>query len=232
MFGKNVIVRLLSKEERTAKFDHSAAMDEIQRPTQLGLKAFGFRWQRRIFNRTLPDGLVHIVAFQMGAAPLSGYEISQLRPNLYGKFTIELGVVIPRLVELQWAPKPPPRFLSHGHAQMRLRLGHLTDGGDTWWSLQPTPNTIGDETWGRVHTKALPFLDAFTSHGAIADFFAQHHKLPGTTVAGAALAAAMAGFVSGKTESARKAIAAARSFGGDKPAFLERLAQIEQLLPQ
>lgn len=231
MLGKNFIVRLLSREERTAKFDHGAAMDEIQQPTQAGLKALGFRRQRRIFNRTMPDGLVQVVAFQMGAAPIGGYEISHLRPNLYGKFTIEVGVVLPKLLELQWAPTPLPRFLSHGHAHLRLRLGQLTDGRDTWWPLQPPPNTIGEETWTRVRTKALPFLDAFASHEAIAHFFAEHRKLPGTTEAGAGLTAAAAGLVSGKVEVARQALAVARLAGSDKSAFLARVAQIEQMLP-
>jgi hypothetical protein len=232
MLGKKFFVRLLSREERTAKFDHGAAMDEIQQPTQAGLKALGFRRQRRIFNRVMPDGLVHVVAFQMGAAPLGGHEISELRPNLYGKFTVELGIVLPRLVELQWAPKPPPRFLSHGHAQLRLRLGALTDGRDTWWTLQPPPNTIGVETWERIRTKGLPFLDRFASHEAIAQFFSEHGKLPGTTDAGAGLTAAAAGLFSGKIEIARNAIATARLFGGDKPVFLARVDQLEQMLPK
>ena len=62
------------------------------------MKANGFRKRRHSFNRGARDGIVHHLSFQMGAFdPPGTVEIPGLRPNLYGKFTVNLGVFVPAM---------------------------------------------------------------------------------------------------------------------------------------
>ena len=83
------------------------------------LKEREFRVRARAFNRTTIDGLTQVVQFQMGSfQPPGTQEIPGLRPNLYGRFTVNLGVYVPesqatgqdRIWPGDNTPAPRPRF--------------------------------------------------------------------------------------------------------------------------
>ena len=82
------------------------ALDEIQRAMTAFLKPLGFRKSGRTYNRTVEDGLVHVVGFQMGEYPIGGYIIPGLRKNFYGRFTVNLGVVLPAVIDVESRAKP------------------------------------------------------------------------------------------------------------------------------
>src|SRR5436305_15271345 len=96
------------------------------------LRASGFRKQRNVFNRESESGLVQVIGFQMGQhMPPGTPEVPGLRPNLYGAFTINLGLYFSEVAEPLGRPKP--KFVRDLHCHVRQRLGLLlSDPADTW----------------------------------------------------------------------------------------------------
>jgi hypothetical protein len=91
------------------------AMNGLVAAIHPGLKDLRYRKRRNTFNRVMhPDGLIHVINFQMGPFdPPGTAEIPGLRPSLYGRFTINLGVWLPRL------RSGSPGHLSPGPPQIR-----------------------------------------------------------------------------------------------------------------
>ncbi len=73
-------------------------MKDVVRVLVPMLRAAGFRKRRHSFNRTTTGSLTHVVDFQMGSfLPPSAHEVPPIRFNMYGKFTVNLGVFVPSL---------------------------------------------------------------------------------------------------------------------------------------
>ena len=117
------------------------------------LRRLNYRKSNRLFNRLQPDGIVHVVNFQMG----------QNRSILWGKFTVEIGVFIPEVYKAL-SEKPMPKFISSPHCIERERLGVLgKDGRDTWWDLADNVISIGNEVLKLLLENGEPYLLRFGS---------------------------------------------------------------------
>jgi hypothetical protein len=80
------------------KSELARAMDDIQKPLGLELKARRFNVRGRTFNKQLSDGLTQVINIQMGSFDPPGTTYHPgLRENLYGKFTVNLGVYVPEV---------------------------------------------------------------------------------------------------------------------------------------
>jgi Domain of unknown function (DUF4304) len=88
------------------KSGYVTSLDEIQRAMTAFLKPLGFRKSGRAYNRAVQDGLVHVVGFQMGEYPIGQYAIPGTRESFYGRFTVNLGIMLPavRDMEQRYAP--------------------------------------------------------------------------------------------------------------------------------
>jgi hypothetical protein len=84
------------------------AMKDLIAAVQPTLKEWHYRKRGNTFNRSIePDGIIHVVSFQMGAFnPPGTAEIPGLRPDLYGRFTINLGVWLPGIAETGYDQPP------------------------------------------------------------------------------------------------------------------------------
>ena len=81
----------------------SKAMDEILSALSPCFKERGFRAQRRTFNRVTSDDLTHVVQFQMGRFDPPGTNfIAGMRENMYGKFSVNVGVYVPEVFKLMF----------------------------------------------------------------------------------------------------------------------------------
>lgn len=113
-------------------------LDAIVRSVSPQLKAAGFREKGRAFNRSVEDGLVHVIGFQMGQFPvgnLDTYVVPGLRENLYGKYAVNLGVHIREVYELT-SRTSVPAFCQDYHCEIRARLGTFANpSSDKWWPL-------------------------------------------------------------------------------------------------
>jgi hypothetical protein len=229
---KKFVVRLLSRSELTPQRDYAAGLDEIQRPVSANLKELGFRRQRRTYNRTTADGLVHVINFQAGPYPLGGYEIKGLRENLWGKFTVNVGVVLPTLTEAELGPAGAGKFHREGEASIRTRLGTLVEGRDVWWPIEPPFARVAAQIKSLLERTALPWLDRFPDHRAIVDRVERGDVLPGLLPGRRELVAAVAAHHTGDLVRAKTYFRRARNATGNqgnassRDAWLEHVAKI------
>jgi hypothetical protein len=128
------------------------------------MKARAFRKRRHSFNRAASDGIVHVLSFQMGAFdPPGTVEIPGLRPNLYGKFTVNLGVYAPAM---QRSGASPSGWVNEYNCQLRMRLGQLLpEHFDVWWNLGHID--AAEDVARAIDEHGLPWLDRLGSYAAI-----------------------------------------------------------------
>lgn len=141
---------------------YAQAMEQVVRDVAPTLGAAGFRKRRHTFNRRAEAGIVHVVNFQMGPyEPPGTEEIPPFRLNLYGKFTVNLGVFVPEMViERGRAPKG---WVNEYNCQLRKRLGELrSTPADVWWSLDD-PTAAGSDMTPDLNERGLTWLDRFAT---------------------------------------------------------------------
>lgn len=148
------------------------------------LKRVGFRRRRHAFNRTSEPGLVQVVSFQMGAhnPPGTGSEANQtarerlgLPGDLYGRFTLNLGVYVNEMAIEDWEKRHG--WINEYDCQLRTRIGNLLEPpADTWWSLDdpPAAHRVVDDA---LRTAGLPWLDRVASRDAILAAYEKEGRL-------------------------------------------------------
>jgi hypothetical protein len=130
------------------------------------LRKHGFKKQRNAFNRETEPGLVQVIGFQMGRhMPPGTPEISGTRDDLYGAFTINVGLWFDEVVE---RAKPKAKFVREPDCHLRQRIGSLlTDPADTWWKLDIADDGLVTLANELISEYALPFLDQLDSREAV-----------------------------------------------------------------
>jgi hypothetical protein len=134
------------------------------------LKDAGFRKRRHGFNRRTEDGLIHVIHFQMGPFdPPGTTEIPPFRSNLYGRFTINLGVFCHDM-PTSGPPGKKYQWINEYSCHLRKRIGALLPSGDIWWPLD-------DESFAAQASQAtlinhgLPWLDRYATRDGILEAF-------------------------------------------------------------
>jgi hypothetical protein len=170
-----------------AKSKYALALDKVQGQLQLFFHQHGFRKRGRSYNRDCSDGIVQVINFQMGQYPIGSDEIPGLRENLYGMFTVNLGVYLPVVAEIETGGKPKKFYLAYD-CHIRQRLGSLsTPGKDVWWDLNAAPQTIMASLSEMLPVLGLPFLEKFTSYQNCLDYYQASESLPGVLPARSAM---------------------------------------------
>lgn len=159
------------------KSDLAIAMDAVQAGLQPLLKASGFRVRGRTFNRLTPDGLTQVLNLQMGSFdPPGTTSIPGLRVNLYGKFTVNLGVHVPEVSMFAGTGKPAT-FVQAYDCFVRARLGLVgPERKDLWWEVRQAG--LMPELTGRVEGDAFPFLARFECRDSILNEWLRLSKNP------------------------------------------------------
>jgi hypothetical protein len=147
-----------------------ARLNEIQSRIGTDLKPLGFTEKGRTFRRETEFGILQIIALQAGQFELGRPlppQARHLRPNLYGKFTVNLGVFVADIHDATNQPISSGRVINDAHCAIRTRLGPLSEGSDIWWSiLEADEREIEDIIALIVHV-GLPFLDRFRTRDLI-----------------------------------------------------------------
>ena len=145
------------------KSGFAKAVDGIQRAIRPLLKDRGFRVRGRTFNRGTEDSLTQVVNVQMGPSDPPGTSyIPGLRENLYGLFTINLGVYVPEVARYHGGGEASS-WVQEYHCCVRSRLGEACGAADDlWWPARCEENVIGD-VWRRLEEDGIPFLDRFST---------------------------------------------------------------------
>lgn len=132
------------------------------------LRTAGFRKRRHVFNRTAEAGLVHVLGFQMGAFdPPGTVPVPPWRRNLYGRYTINLGVYLDEVARALTG-RPREGFVPEYECEIRVRIGQLTrPAEDLWLDLDRDPEALASEATVLIEDLALPFLDGLADRESI-----------------------------------------------------------------
>lgn len=135
---------LLKKNKNTliappeVKNNYKAALDEIQSKIFIELKDKGFKKKGRTFNRKVDENIIQVINFQSGKYELKPNKSPAffIERNLYGKFTINIGVVVLPLRKLETKHDDEPKsFYQEYECLVRTRLPMLVSGEDDWWNI-------------------------------------------------------------------------------------------------
>ena len=163
------------------KSEYVQAMEAVVASTAPVMKKAAFRKRRHAFNRSRENGVVAVLNFQMGSSePPGSYEIPGLKDNLYGKFTVNLGIAFEEMwkVDMSSASKPFPPFVNEYECHLRLRLGELaTKSEDAWWPLKGDVDRVGREVAGLIESLAVPWLERFDTRRALLTAWERHERI-------------------------------------------------------
>ena len=150
-----------------AQSEATQVMDEVQAGIRPFLRELGWRARARAFNRTTSDGLTHVIEFQMGRFDPSGTHDVGFRRNLYGKFTVNVGVYVPEVDEYTTSGGGKRSFVHEYDCCIRRRIGNLGAGQqDVWWNLE-APHEQAAEVFRRIEKDAFPFFAQLETRDAI-----------------------------------------------------------------
>ena len=143
------------------------AVDDIQASIRPLLKDLGYKVRGRTFNRLTNDGLTQVINIQMGPSDPPGTTyIPGLRENLYGLFTVNLGVYVPEVAALRGGGAARS-WVQEYHCCIRNRLGHASGSTqDIWWHGRVVPAVMNDLE-SRLVNFGVPFLDRFSTRDLI-----------------------------------------------------------------
>jgi hypothetical protein len=148
-----------------AKSELARTMDELQSQLHPLLKQCGFRKHGRTYNRTTADGITHVIGFQMGSFDPPGITyFPGLRENLYGRFTVNLGVYVPEVARdlMRFEVKS----VAHDcDCYIRTRLGR-SPRDEIWWNVCLDRRVITELT-ERFQHEAFPLFQRFESRDHI-----------------------------------------------------------------
>jgi hypothetical protein len=121
------------------------------------LKAAGFRKRRHSFNRSVADGMTHVIGFQAGRSDPPGHDGHPVLASFHGLFTVNLSVHVPGMRHDQLRSSWVNEYDGH----LRARLGALADpdGRDVWWDTRH-PDAAADVT-DVIRDVGLPWLARF-----------------------------------------------------------------------
>jgi Domain of unknown function (DUF4304) len=147
----------------------AVSLDTLQTHLNPLLRQAGFRKHGRTYNRTTIDGLTHVLGFQMGSFdPPGTMHIPGLRENLYGRFTVNLGVYVPEVARNHGAGEA--KSVVHDYkCSIRTRLGR-TENKELWWKIS-TSEPLLSEFQERLQNEALPFFQRFENRDQILSEF-------------------------------------------------------------
>lgn len=193
------------------KSEFAKHLDAIQAGVAAFLEPLGFHKKGRTHNRTTTGGLVNVVNFQMGEYPIGEhYVIPGIRESFYGKFAVNLGVLLPCVREAEWQ-KPAPDFVQEYYCTIRSRLSSLAFGTDRWFDLMPDTSTLATTLVQLFDRFGLPFFEQFPDYPAVLAYFEKHGDFPLQNSGRAALEAAIVAHHLGDVETAQRLFTQAHS---------------------
>ncbi len=151
----------------TNKIDFKKTLDEIQKLVHSELKADGFKKKGRTHNKTLENGIIQVVNFQMAKYEFdSTVEIPGIRTNLYGNFAVNIGVFVPELYESTFNRKPKA-FIQEYDCEIRVRLSDRVKGEEIWFSLSSDYEKIAEFIIQALKSDVKKWFNRFSNRNKI-----------------------------------------------------------------
>ena len=158
------------------KSELAKKLDVVQSAVYKDLKSIGFRKRGRNLNRVLESGFTHVINFQMAQYQFDHVEdVPPIRVNLYGKFTLNLGVFVPEAY-MAISNREIPKYVHHSECEINTRVGSLMPDEETWISLESGTTEMISQTTSQIHSYALPYLSRFETRQNILHEWENHGK--------------------------------------------------------
>jgi hypothetical protein len=155
------------KQNMLKKEELKTNLDNIQKEIFQFLKPLGFKKKGRTFNRQTEDGIYQVINIQSGRYEFGDkFVIPGLRENFYGKFTINLGVMVKEIYEIESHNKPKEIYQDY-NCQIRERLPHLTIKQDHWWGISDDNKKTAKEVIDGLNSHGLDWLSNFENRDKI-----------------------------------------------------------------
>lgn len=159
------------------KLEYKKYLDEIQNSIHRELlKLNGYKKSGRTFNKQAEDGLVQVINFQSGQYPIGNYIIPGFRESFYGLFTVNLGIYIPEIVELEERLKPSKNVIQEYDCHIRTRLSNLISNEDYWWKISEDSKGLCSIIIEQLQKHAFVFFDELSSREKIMNNLALYIK--------------------------------------------------------
>ncbi len=147
--------------------DFKLQLDNIQKEIFHFLKPLGFKKKGRTFNRQTEEGIYQVINIQSGRYEFGDkYVVPGLRENYYGKFTVNLGVMVKEIYELEVHHKPKEIYQDYD-CQIRTRLTHLTSKNDYWWPISNDNQNTFKQIIEGLNSHGIEWLDTFENRKKI-----------------------------------------------------------------
>jgi len=199
-------------------------LDRVQAGVHAFLKPLGFRKKGRTHNRRTDGGLSHVVNFQMGAYPIgSSYVIPGFRDSYYGSFTVNLGVLLPIVGQLE-RQRAPKDFVQEYDCSIRARIGTLASGEDKWFEITSEAGDLAATVVGLLDRFGLEFFEQFKTYRDVLSYYETHGKLPFQTDGRASLEAALIAHHIGDEALARSLFA--KAYAWNHLGFQQHVAEL------
>ena len=190
------------------------------------LKPLGFLKKGRTHNRGTVEGLIHVVNFQMGAYPIGDhYVVPGVRESLYGKFAVNLGVLLPCVFEAEWK-HPVSDFVQECQCTIRQRLGVLAFGEDQWFEIASDPSLTATSVVDLLERFGPRFFAQFQTYADVLVYYNEHGALPFQTAPRATLEAALIAHHVGNDALARSLFA--KAYATDHEVFRHYVAELAE----
>lgn len=149
------------------KSENVEYLNQIQKEVHQYLKPLGFKKRGRTFNRQTENGVWQVINFQSGQFPVGeNYVIPGIRESFYGKFTVNMGVIVKELYDIQTKGKEKV-FYQEYDCQIRTRLSNLVFENDFWWNITKENRQVSNEIIDGLNNKGLSWLDMYETREKI-----------------------------------------------------------------
>jgi uncharacterized protein DUF4304 len=202
--------------------DLAHTFDKLQARLDPMLRQFGFRKHGRTYNRPTPEDLTQVIGFQMGRFdPPGTMHIPGLRENLYGKFTVNLGIYVPEVARNHGGGEAKS-VVQDSNCCIRTRLGRKADK-ELWWKISDSEGLVA-EISERLQNEAFPLFRRFETRNQILDEFRTSERTE--LMAVPRIVCAILLVHRGEREEARRLLQARDHTGNPRhPAYVIDLAQ-------
>jgi hypothetical protein len=199
-------------------------LDVIQTAVHSFLKPLGFHKKGRTHNRHTEGGLVHVVNFQMGYYPPGQSSVDpDLQWSLYGKFAVNLGVLLPCIFEIEHQ-RSSADFVKEYYCTIRGRLEVLAYGKDKWFDLRENTTVLTTRVVEMLDRFGLDFLEQFQSYSDALSYYSAHGNLPSQNSGRASLEMALVAHHVGDPDLSTKLFA--KAYASRHTGFRDHVAEL------
>ena len=202
-------------------------LDAVQAEVHSVLKPLGFQKKGRTHNRLTIGGLTHVINFQRDKWVEERIMFPWIWKKSYGKFAINIGVLLPCVYQAECQTSPPP-FVQDYECTIRQRLGRLAFDRDEWFTVTDDGTGLAKSLIDLLHRFGFDFLNQFQTYENVLLHYRKHDKLPDQNSGRASLEAAIISHHLGDAVSARSLLQ--KAYATNHKGFQGHVAEIADRL--